>query len=166
MAAPLERALSPPPDLRTISPPLPPTAVVPPALRDTSAPSPTAAPSPVAAKRPTWMTESFNVDHLRWLVLDEADRILDLGFKSTLTAIIDGLPRDRQSLLFSATQTRDVRALASLSLRQPQYIGVHEHSAQATPNKLQHHYMVRPPVRLGRFRGLLGWCCRSGVLLW
>jgi ATP-dependent RNA helicase DDX10/DBP4 len=88
-------------------------------------------------------TAGFECSSLKVLVLDEADRILDLGFKATLMAIVDALPRDRQSLLFSATQTRDVRALASLSLRQPQYIGVHEHSAQATPNKLQHHYMVR-----------------------
>lgn len=90
-------------------------------------------------------TAGFECSSMQILVLDEADRILDLGFKATLTAIVDALPRSRQSLLFSATQTRDVRALANLSLRQPQYIGVHEHSAHATPVKLMHHYMVVKP---------------------
>lgn len=40
------------------------------------------------------------------LVLDEADRILDLGFAQTMNAIIENLPTERQTLLFSATQTR------------------------------------------------------------
>ena len=39
-------------------------------------------------------------------VLDEADRILDLGFRATMNAIIDNLPEDRQTLLYSATQTK------------------------------------------------------------
>ena len=48
---------------------------------------------------------------LRWqmLVLDEADRILDMGFAATLNAILENLPRQRQTLLFSATQTKSVR---------------------------------------------------------
>ena len=40
------------------------------------------------------------------LVLDEADRILDMGFASTLNAIIENLPEERQTMLYSATQTR------------------------------------------------------------
>jgi len=43
------------------------------------------------------------------LVLDEADRILDMGFAATLNAILENLPRWRQTLLFSATQTKSVR---------------------------------------------------------
>lgn len=42
-------------------------------------------------------------------VLDEADRILDMGFESTVNSIIESLPRTRQTLLFSATQTRSVK---------------------------------------------------------
>ena len=89
-------------------------------------------------------TAGFEVGSLQVLVLDEADRILDLGFQSTLNAIIAGMPKARQTLLFSATQTRDVKALARLSLRQPQYVGVHEKSRSATPSKLEHHYMTVP----------------------
>lgn len=61
---------------------------------------------------------------LQMLVLDEADRILDLGFEKTLDAILEHLPKERQTLLFSATQTKSVKALARLSLRSPQYVSV------------------------------------------
>jgi superfamily II DNA/RNA helicase len=54
---------------------------------------------------------------MRTAVLDEADRILDMGFAATLNAIVASLPRTRQTLLFSATQTKSVRDLARLSLK-------------------------------------------------
>ena len=68
---------------------------------------------------------------VKMLVLDEADRVLDLGFEAALSAIVHAMPEQRQTLLFSATQTKDVRTLARLSLRQPQYIAVHEKSVSA-----------------------------------
>lgn len=46
----------------------------------------------------------FDCDNLQMLVLDEADRIMDLGFQKTVNAIVENLPRSRQTLLFSATQ--------------------------------------------------------------
>lgn len=51
------------------------------------------------------------------LVLDEADRILDLGFRDQLNSVLEYLPPSRQSMLFSATQTKSVKDLARLSLR-------------------------------------------------
>jgi len=53
-------------------------------------------------------------------------RILDLGFKDQLNGILDYLPAERQTLLFSATQTRNVKDLARLSLNKPEYISVDE----------------------------------------
>ena len=44
-------------------------------------------------------------------MLDEADRILDLGFAATLNAILENLPEERQTMLYSATQTRYVHLL-------------------------------------------------------
>ena len=61
-------------------------------------------------------TVGFEATNLQLLVLDEADRILDLGFEATLTAILSSLPRSRVTWLFSATQTRArLGALAALA---------------------------------------------------
>ncbi|XP_006818910.1 putative ATP-dependent RNA helicase DDX10, partial [Saccoglossus kowalevskii] len=76
------------------------------------------------------------------LVLDEADRILDLGFEKTMNAIIENLPPERQTLLFSATQTKSVRDLARLSLKDPKYISVHQHHEYSTPAQLEQSYVV------------------------
>lgn len=77
------------------------------------------------------------------IVLDEADRILDMGFSRTLNAIIEHLPRNRQTLLFSATQTQSVHDLARLSLRNPEAVDVKEAGTSvAIPKNLEQHYMV------------------------
>lgn len=52
---------------------------------------------------------------IKFLVLDEADRILDVGFESELGTILDSLPPQRQTLLFSATMTPELKALHELS---------------------------------------------------
>lgn len=94
-------------------------------------------------------TAAFNVDMLQMLVLDEADRILDMGFQKDVDAIVDYLPRERQTMLFSATQTKRVSDLARLSLRDPEYISVHEAATVATPKKLQQNYVLTPlPTKL------------------
>ncbi|EGX53498.1 hypothetical protein AOL_s00006g364 [Orbilia oligospora ATCC 24927] len=82
--------------------------------------------------------------NLQILVLDEADRILDMGFKDSIDAIVQGIPKSRQTLLFSATQTKNVNDLARLSLKDPEYVAVHEAASAATPGKLQQHYIVTP----------------------
>ncbi|KAJ3089974.1 ATP-dependent RNA helicase dbp4 [Quaeritorhiza haematococci] len=89
-------------------------------------------------------TPDFICDNLKVLVLDEADRCLDCGFERTLNAIVENLPRhpQRQTLLFSATQTKSVRDLARLSLKDPEYVAVHEASVTATPQRLQQRYVV------------------------
>ncbi|KAF9586723.1 ATP-dependent RNA helicase dbp4 [Lunasporangiospora selenospora] len=86
----------------------------------------------------------FDCDNLQMLVLDEADRILDMGFKKTLNAIIENLPKQRQTMLFSATQTKSIKDLARLSLKDPEYVAVHEKAEHATPKNLSQYYMVVP----------------------
>lgn len=87
-------------------------------------------------------TVNFHCSSLQILVLDEADRILDLGFRQTVNAIVENLPAERQTLLFSATQTKSVRDLARLSLQDPEYVAVHEHSKSSTPQQLVQSYLV------------------------
>lgn len=89
-------------------------------------------------------TAAFNTDNLQMLVLDEADRIMDMGFQRDVDAIVEYLPPSRQTLLFSATQTKKVSDLARLSLRDPEYVAVHEASASATPKTLQQNYVLTP----------------------
>ncbi|KAJ3148804.1 ATP-dependent RNA helicase dbp4 [Geranomyces michiganensis] len=87
-------------------------------------------------------TPDFNCDSLQLLVLDEADRLLDLGFERSLNAIVANLPRGRQTLLFSATQTKSVRDLARLSLKDPEYVSVHAQADTSTPKQLVQKYVV------------------------
>ena len=77
------------------------------------------------------------------------------GFAATLQGILEGLPRKRQTLLFSATQTRRVADLARLSLSDPEYIAVHADAAAPTPLKL---HQACPPTKLSRdtICGLVG----------
>eukprot|EP01018_Ginkgo_biloba_P010436 Gb_10018 [translate_table: standard] len=89
-------------------------------------------------------TPSFECTQLQVLVLDEADRILDMGFSKALNAILSQLPINRQTLLFSATQTRSVQDLARLSLKDPEYLAVHAESAAATPARLQQTAIIVP----------------------
>ncbi|KAG8824879.1 ATP-dependent RNA helicase dbp4, partial [Serendipita sp. 399] len=88
-------------------------------------------------------TVGFNCDNLQLLILDEADRILDMGFSKAVNAIIAHLPASRQTLLFSATQTDSVSDLARLSLKDPVSVGVTDegHSA-ATPKGLEQRYII------------------------
>lgn len=84
----------------------------------------------------------FSCAQLQLLVLDEADRCLDMGFAATLNAIIENLPPERQTLLFSATQTKSVKDLARLSLSYPTYVAPHEQADTVTPDALQQSYIV------------------------
>ena len=59
------------------------------------------------------------------------------GFSASVNAILENLPRRRQTMLFSATQTKSVKDLARLSLRDPTYIAVHAEAVAPTPVKLQ-----------------------------
>ncbi|KAI0558420.1 RNA helicase [Gracilaria domingensis] len=76
----------------------------------------------------------LDCSNLQVLILDEADRILDMGFAKTLDAILANLPKDRQTMLFSATQTKNVKALARLSLKNPEYVAISSGLNQATEN--------------------------------
>ncbi|KAL3882196.1 hypothetical protein ACJMK2_028564 [Sinanodonta woodiana] len=93
-------------------------------------------------------TPDFMFKNLQCLIIDEADRILDIGFEEEMKQIIQLLPKRRQTMLFSATQTRKTEDLARISLKkEPLYIGVDDKKEMATVEGLQQGYVVCPPEK-------------------
>ncbi|XP_072198346.1 ATP-dependent RNA helicase DDX18 [Excalfactoria chinensis] len=90
-------------------------------------------------------TPGFMFKNLQCLVIDEADRILEVGFEEEMKQIIKLLPKRRQTMLFSATQTRKVEDLAKISLKkEPLYVGVDDNKETATVDGLEQGYVVCP----------------------
>ncbi|KAL8714325.1 MAG: hypothetical protein Q9220_001656 [cf. Caloplaca sp. 1 TL-2023] len=111
-------------------------------------------------------TAAFEIDNLQILVLDEADRIMDMGFQGTVDAIVEHLPQARQTLLFSATQTKKVSDLARLSLKDPEYVAVHEAANSATPSTLQQNFIITPlPEKLNTLWSFIRSNLQSKILV-
>ncbi|CAG9579740.1 unnamed protein product [Danaus chrysippus] len=90
-------------------------------------------------------TPDFLYKNLQCLVIDEADRILEIGFEEEVKQIIRLLPKWRQTMLFSATQTKKTEALTALAVKhEPVYVGVDDHREQATVDSLEQGYIVCP----------------------
>lgn len=83
-------------------------------------------------------TKGFIYHNCKALVVDEVDRVLGMGFKQELESIASLLPADRQTLLFSATQSEAVSEICALATRGgiPVYIGVGDTSAHSTRKEL------------------------------
>jgi len=85
-------------------------------------------------------TGKIILDHLEHLVLDEADRMLDMGFYDDIVKIINYLPKKRQTVLFSATMPPKIRVLANKILNQPVEINIS--IAKPAAGILQQAYVV------------------------
>lgn len=97
--------------------------------------------------------ETLALDALNTLVLDEADRMLDMGFADDIASVVERCPRDRQTLLFSATYPGGVTKLARRFMREPQEVKLAER--HATGKIRQRFYEVQESERLQAVVALL-----------
>ena len=90
---------------------------------------------------------SVNLSHVEVLVLDEADRMFDMGFIDDMRLIIKQTPDTRQTLLFSATMSKEVRSLVKSIQKNPELIEVGHQRTPAT-TVTQHFYSVNDDKKL------------------
>lgn len=88
----------------------------------------------------------LDVRHVRTLVLDEADEMLNMGFQDDLDAILADTPAEKQTLLFSATMPKQISRMAKKYMNNPEEISVGERNAGAQ-NVEHHFYMVHAKNR-------------------
>ncbi|XP_050311179.1 probable ATP-dependent RNA helicase DDX47 [Anthonomus grandis grandis] len=87
-------------------------------------------------------TKGFNLRALKFLVMDEADRILNMDFEVEVDKILKVIPRERRTFLFSATMTKKVKKLQRACLRDP--VRVEVSTKYQTVEKLQQSYIFIP----------------------
>ena len=91
-----------------------------------------------------------DLSHVECLILDEADRMLDMGFSEDIMKIVSYMPRERQTIMFSATLPPKIRELAKTILRNPAEVNI----AISKPNEAidQSAYVCREGQKLGIIR--------------
>jgi ATP-dependent RNA helicase RhlE len=98
----------------------------------------------------------LDLSHIEFFVLDEADRMLDMGFIHDIRKVLKLLPRQRQNLLFSATFSDEIRKLAQGFLKSPVYVEVARNQTAHQVRQLIH------PVSKSKKRALLSHLIREG----
>lgn len=86
--------------------------------------------------------KSLKVSNIQWLVLDEADEMLNMGFKDELDAILSNTPEEKQTLLFSATMPKELLSIAKNYMDDPQQIRIA--GKQIGAENIKHEYYMVP----------------------
>jgi ATP-dependent RNA helicase RhlE len=106
---------------------------------------------------------TMKLDHLKHLILDEADRMLDMGFYDDLVKIINYLPKERQTLLFSATMPPKIRTLASRILSNPKEVSIS--ISKPAEGILQQAYLVYDTQKMGLLKSILKSTSFSSIII-
>jgi len=117
-------------------------------------------------------TENFKLDQIEWVVLDEADRMLELGYEREVQKVLTALQQQntltRQSLLLSATLTTGIQQLSELSLRHPTFIDAanddpaSQEKELTTPENLQQTFLLVPAkLKLVALAAFVMWKCQQ-----
>ncbi|HJD87367.1 DEAD/DEAH box helicase [Empedobacter stercoris] len=89
---------------------------------------------------------ALKINDITWTVLDEADEMLNMGFRDEIDSILETTPEEKQTLLFSATMPSEVRRIASEYMHNPVEIAVSK--VNTTSKNIEHHvYLVRSSDR-------------------
>ncbi|KRX05223.1 P-loop containing nucleoside triphosphate hydrolase [Pseudocohnilembus persalinus] len=102
-------------------------------------------------------SQSIDLDNLEYLVFDEADKLLDLGFTAEVTQIAKESNQDRQTLLFSATLNQDVNKLVGISMKKP--IRLNANPDSQTSDKLK-QFVLKISEEKYREPALLALCTK------
>lgn len=96
----------------------------------------------------------LHLNSIEWLVLDEADEMLDMGFKDDLDFILEQTPKTRRTLLFSATISRNVHSIAKRYMNEAQEISIGEKNV-GTENVAHEYYVVQHRDRFEALKRIL-----------
>ncbi|KAK2061985.1 DEAD/DEAH box helicase [Colletotrichum caudatum] len=87
-------------------------------------------------------TKGFSLRTLKYLVMDEADRLLDMDFGPSIDKILKFIPRERRTFLFSATMSSKIESLQRASLRDPVRVSISSNKYQTVSTLLQHYLFI------------------------
>lgn len=109
------------------------------------------------------MNSRVDLSHVDYLILDEADRMLDMGFYDDIMQIVSYMPKSRQTLMFSATLPPKIRQMAKQILNDPAEVNI----AISKPNEAieQGAYICYEGQKLGIVREMFSWPSESKTII-